>query len=219
MATPTQTANQLAPSMLELHPGCAEILPTPTANQGGSNKSFGPNAKRRPSLGQMARHDLWPTPNVPNGGRTLHHVEWNGNTAINPETGAKVQVGLEAAVKMWPTPNAQNHKGAQDAEVRSEAGHQVNLQDAVTTWPTPTARDHHGSGQNAKPRDTLDMAVERGVTKTRTYPTPDLGAAKGRGMASSEERSRLGGSLNPTWVEWLQGYPIGWTDLEHSETQ
>ena len=23
-----------------------------------------------------------------------------------------------------------------------------------------------------------------------------------------------GGSLNPTWVEWLMGYPIGWTDLE-----
>ena len=23
-----------------------------------------------------------------------------------------------------------------------------------------------------------------------------------------------GGSLNPNWVEWLMGYPIGWTDLE-----
>jgi len=22
------------------------------------------------------------------------------------------------------------------------------------------------------------------------------------------------GSLNPTWVEWLQGLPLGWTDLE-----
>jgi hypothetical protein len=26
------------------------------------------------------------------------------------------------------------------------------------------------------------------------------------------------GSLNPTWVEWLMGFPIGWTDLEDSET-
>ena len=22
------------------------------------------------------------------------------------------------------------------------------------------------------------------------------------------------GSLNPNWVEWLMGYPAGWTDLE-----
>jgi hypothetical protein len=26
------------------------------------------------------------------------------------------------------------------------------------------------------------------------------------------------GSLNPTWVEWLMGFPIGWTDLNASET-
>jgi len=26
------------------------------------------------------------------------------------------------------------------------------------------------------------------------------------------------GQLNPTWVEWLMGFPEGWTDLEHSET-
>jgi DNA (cytosine-5)-methyltransferase 1 len=23
-----------------------------------------------------------------------------------------------------------------------------------------------------------------------------------------------GGQLNPTWVEWLMGFPLGWTDLE-----
>ena len=22
------------------------------------------------------------------------------------------------------------------------------------------------------------------------------------------------GSLNPNWVEWLMGFPIGWTDLK-----
>jgi hypothetical protein len=25
----------------------------------------------------------------------------------------------------------------------------------------------------------------------------------------------VGGQLNPTWVEWLMGFPTGWTDLEH----
>jgi hypothetical protein len=27
------------------------------------------------------------------------------------------------------------------------------------------------------------------------------------------------GRLNPMWVEWLMGYPIGWTDLNVSETR
>ncbi len=29
---------------------------------------------------------------------------------------------------------------------------------------------------------------------------------------------KVGGQLNPTWVEWLMGFPLGWTDLEPLET-
>jgi hypothetical protein len=29
---------------------------------------------------------------------------------------------------------------------------------------------------------------------------------------------QIGGSLNPTWVEWLMGWPLGWTDLKPLET-
>lgn len=28
-----------------------------------------------------------------------------------------------------------------------------------------------------------------------------------------------GGKLNPTWVEWLMGFPLGWSDLDVSEMQ
>ena len=31
------------------------------------------------------------------------------------------------------------------------------------------------------------------------------------GMAG--DKRAIGGSLNPTWVEWLMGFPLGWTDL------
>jgi hypothetical protein len=27
-----------------------------------------------------------------------------------------------------------------------------------------------------------------------------------------------GGKLNPEWVEWLMGWPLGWTDLKPLET-
>ena len=29
---------------------------------------------------------------------------------------------------------------------------------------------------------------------------------------------KIGGKLNPQWVEWLMGWPIGWTDCEPLET-
>ncbi len=64
----------------------------------------------------------------------------------------------------------------------------------------------------------------------RLWPTPR--AAKGmnmkltQGMADLRHKRYLetevayqekapGGHLNPTWVEWLMGFPKGWTDLEH----
>jgi hypothetical protein len=71
-----------------------------------------------------------------------------------------------------------------------------------TIWPTPAARDYKGPCWNTPARDCLDHAVERGETKTRKYPTP----------------SQDGGRLNPQFVEWLMGFPIGWTDCDASET-
>jgi hypothetical protein len=32
-------------------------------------------------------------------------------------------------------------------------------------------------------------------------------------------RGEGGGTLNPTWVEWLMGFPLGWTDLGDSATR
>jgi len=31
------------------------------------------------------------------------------------------------------------------------------------------------------------------------------------------DKLRLGGELNPDWLEWLMGYPMGWTRvIRHS---
>lgn len=67
------------------------------------------------------------------------------------------------------------------------------------------------------------------TNRGRRWPTPVATMAKGSSPASLTRRSgadrsndRLdhavmasdGGQLNPTWVEWLMGWPPGWTDLE-----
>lgn len=73
---------------------------------------------------------------------------------------------------------------------------------ARVIWPTPAARDWKGPSVNTPARDCLDFAVERGATKSKTYPAPPT----------------TGGRLNPAFVEWLMGFPIGWTDCDALET-
>jgi hypothetical protein len=55
------------------------------------------------------------------------------------------------------------------------------------------------------------------------WPTPTAHNAKETNAPSESARNtptlaaQVGGSLNPTWVEWLMGWPLGWTDLRPLE--
>jgi hypothetical protein len=56
------------------------------------------------------------------------------------------------------------------------------------------------------------------------WPTPTAHDAKDSGTAPSEGLRKspclayqAGGKLNPTWVEWLMGWPLGWTNLKQLE--
>jgi DNA (cytosine-5)-methyltransferase 1 len=55
------------------------------------------------------------------------------------------------------------------------------------------------------------------------WPTPTAHNAKETNAPSEAKRneptlaSRVGGTLNPTWVEWLMGWPLEWTDLKPLE--
>ena len=63
----------------------------------------------------------------------------------------------------------------------------------MALWPTPTARDWKGQGFDGQ----LPNAVA---------------------LWSEAQYEQAIGTLNPTWVEWLMGFPPGWTDLGPSET-
>jgi hypothetical protein len=94
-------------------------------------------------------------------------------------------------------------------------------------WPTPKANDaeKRGNFDVTNPRNGLPAAA-------KSWPTPVASMSKGSSPASLTRKSgadrsndRLdhavmasdGGQLNPTWVEWLMGWPIGWTDLRPLE--
>ena len=79
--------------------------------------------------------------------------------------------------------------------------------------PTPCATLGTNGGPNQRDssgRPGLQMAA-------KMWPTPRANDAEKRGMISDDLRNGLpaqaGGQLNPDWVEWLMGYPIGWTNL------
>lgn len=106
-------------SELPIYENACLSLPTPTANEGGRQKTGSPGAAIRPSLGMMARKNMWPTPTV------------CGNY---------------------------NRKGS-----------------------SPTSGD-------------------------------------GLATMVMKQQQEISGELNPTWVEWLLGYPLEWTALDVSET-
>lgn len=109
------------------------------------------------------------------------------------------------------------------------------------TGPTPKCRDCAPTSKNQKPRDDLKCAVEMGQTKSHFYPTvgtQTMGGCSGSfaklkhleeiGRQTPEECRAMSshltggkdpaqanvGLLNPDWVEWLMGWPYGWTDID-----
>lgn len=45
-------------------------------------------------------------------------------------------------------------------------------------------------------------------------PTASMGGQESAGATGRKLITQVGGQLNPTWVEWLMGWPLGWTDLQ-----
>ena len=101
--------------------------------------------------------------------------------------------GLATAVAKWPTPDANMGSGGRTSKApptgkrANGTKQQITLNDAVK-WATPTARDWKSGKASQATHDKNSRPLSE----------------------------QAGGSLNPTWVEWLMGWPIGWTDLRLS---
>jgi hypothetical protein len=121
----------------------------------------------------------------------------------------------------WPTPTATlGTNGGRVTPRQSKEG--VNLIEAVsnrTQWPTPTVTGNDNkAGLSPQSGDGLATAVARVATPIAR----DWRSGKAS-QATHDRNSRplseqIGGCLNPTWVEWLMAWPLGWTDLKPLET-
>ena len=141
---------------------------------------------------------------------------------------------------LWLTPRASDTGSGESQEtfVKRNRDRTMNCSGSLAAqvkerpmWPTPKSsaagQDYakmHGR-DNRKPGAGLSLA-----TMAAMYPTPKSRDWKGQSqrgihgpMDSLANQDRgdgkpIGGQLNPTWVEWLMGFPLGWTASDASAT-
>ena len=113
---------------------------------------------------------------------------------------------------MWPTPSATPrgpHTGAIAGSVAEDGKSRISangtkwgatLETAVKMFPTPRASEWKDVGPVG--------------SKSHTHMHKrDYLCAKGKDPEQPK------GTLSAAWVEWLMGYPLGWTNLTSQESQ
>ncbi len=101
--------------------------------------------------------------------------------------------GLGRLVQMWPTQKSNDSKKGSNFD---ETNPRNGLSAAVMRWPTPVKSDAHAR------RPTLN------------WTGGDLPRTVWRSTGGQANPQMPPVQLNPNWVEWLMGWPLGWTDLK-----
>ena len=158
-----------------------------------------------------AERGLWPTP----------RASERGDYQRDRGDPLKPRPTLTGAVKMFPTPSAASATGGQTSR-GGDRKDELLLGGIARMWPTqkstPSGPDFARADRPESGGDDLATAVARDL-----LPTPAARDRRsGQGTDNAGHAPQLpevaGGQLNPTWVEWLMGFPLGWTDLGPSET-
>lgn len=155
-------------------------------------------------------HTLAPySENFPKRGIVIHGI------AYRRRKSARTTSGKDSG--LWPTPRAKE-SGEYQYSQGDHSKPVLTLLGKVRANPARTA------GTNSTMNYLGSMAVQ--TVKRNMCPTPTVDDADNSTLPRSQikrdsvvgavmrEGSVNGGQLNPNWVEWLMGYPIGWTALE-----
>lgn len=202
--------------------------PTPKVLQGGPNSKRAERGAGGPDLQEAVQ--VWATPTaherthtprkVDHGEQLANQVDqWSTPRASDGEKGGPNQsfgaggVPLPAQTVGWATPRVSMIKANGNPERFGGRLGQGNIEDQVVRWPTPSVADVTG-GRTSRSGDRKDELLLNTMASAlaSSLPAPET---ETHGLPSSPERR----TLNPRFVEWLMGWPAGWTSFECSATE
>jgi DNA (cytosine-5)-methyltransferase 1 len=144
---------------------------------------------------------------LPNGVDSFHTPNTTGL-----DGGSNSRKALKKRQETWPTPTVMdsiNHfetlevwmeRNKKNKQKNPNLGETQKSLRSVVHWPTPVCQDsRHATTRHLDPKN--------------QHWKSNLGK-----VVMSMEKPNIGGRLNPTWVEWLMGWPQEWTDLKPLET-
>jgi hypothetical protein len=181
--------SRIAPTLVDGPTNTEGLVPTPVAD-GDRRTMF---AQGGMPLGVAVR--MVPTPTVGDSKSARNSTAIrSGDSTANSGTTLTDFVDPTNGGRLLPTPRANKVGGY------SSPGYSPTLTQALGLLPTPTSPEHkYRIGGDSQQSNSLGGKAARG----------DLG---------EHQPGRTGGALNPAWVEWLQGFPEGWTDCDASVT-
>jgi DNA (cytosine-5)-methyltransferase 1 len=147
----------------------------------------------------------------PNGVDSFHTPNTTGL-----DGGSNSRKALKQRIDKWPTPTSSDWMNPKQNGIELTNNRFVRtslttgvkfgakLSDAVNlemkkNWPTPQVADYKDRGNLSNPSIQRRMEIGKQVNLQMCV-------------------SQTSGQLNPMWVEWLMGWPQGWTELRPSAT-
>jgi hypothetical protein len=153
------------------------------------------SSERRRSARRMSESvcssSAWPTPNASDGDKAPNHFSRGPS---NPS--------LPSAAKTWATPRASD--GEKGGPNQSFGAGGVPLVAQASKWSTPSVADVTG-GRTSRSGDRKNELLLNSQAKSLSS-LQDLATNSVGGLPSTDRRT-----LNPLFVEWLMGWPPGWT--------
>lgn len=139
--------------------------------------------------------------------------------AIAETTICRDNPALETFVMFFPTPLAHNAKAG--ISIPDMKKHELELEALVKIMPG--TKDSPGEKLIQTGIDRMVKDGKNGLSRLKKLsPWKLLKFLRNCGYITPQEMketaSQTGGKLNPEFVEWLMGWPIGWTGLQPLET-
>ena len=127
----------------------------------------------------------WMTPNVEDASRVGSEEAWGEYTEQHRTTQARLRNQIHGASGTWPTATTRDWKGSGPTVIRQDGKSRLSHLDYLAE-----------QSQFGHQAPTIQMDGNESSENDQTLPQP------------SPKR------LNPSFVEWMMGVPIGWTSLK-----